>query len=152
GVGSVRAGRGSGRRGERDAQDAARAREPGPLRRRVDDPRHGVGRRRRSAGRRRLPRARGAKLSMSAYTPHTADDVAAMLEAVGAPSLDALVAHVPAGLRDHAHVDLPPGLSEPELRRTMAALAGRNTRVPDDAVFLGAGAYAHVSPGVVNHV
>jgi glycine dehydrogenase subunit 1 len=89
---------------------------------------------------------------MSAYTPHTDDDVAAMLEAVGAPSLDALIAHVPAGLRDHARIDLAPGLTEPELRRAMAALADRNTRVPDDAVFLGAGAYAHLSPGVVNHV
>jgi glycine dehydrogenase subunit 1 len=89
---------------------------------------------------------------MSAYTPHTPDDVAAMLEAIGAPSLEALIAHVPAALRERARIDLAPGLDEPELRRVMQALAERNTRVPDTAVFLGAGAYPHVTPTVVDHV
>jgi glycine dehydrogenase subunit 1 len=89
---------------------------------------------------------------MSAYTPHTTDDVAAMLDVIGAPSLDALVAHVPAALRERAHVDLPPGLTEPELRRVMEGLADRNTCVPETAVFLGAGAYPHLTPTVVDHV
>jgi glycine dehydrogenase subunit 1 len=89
---------------------------------------------------------------MSAYTPHTADDVAAMLEVVGAPSIEALIAHVPAALRQRARVDLAPGLSEPDLRRAMERLAGRNTGVREEAVFLGAGAYPHLAPAVVNHV
>ena len=89
---------------------------------------------------------------MSAYTPHTPDDVAAMLEVIGAPSLDALVAHVPAALRRRARIELAAGLTEPDLRRAMEALAERNTRVPDTAVFLGAGAYPHVTPTVVDHV
>ena len=89
---------------------------------------------------------------MSAYTPHTPADVAAMLDAIGAGSIDALVAHVPAALRDRARVDLPPGLTEPALRRAMGQLAERNTRIADDAVFLGAGAYPHLAPTVVNHV
>ena len=87
---------------------------------------------------------------MSAYTPHTPDDVAAMLAAIGVESIDALVAHVPAALREHARVDLAPGLSEPALRRAMERLAERNLRVPSTAVFLGAGAYPHVAPTVVN--
>ena len=89
---------------------------------------------------------------MSAYTPHTAADVAAMLDAIGAGSFDDLLAHVPAGLRARARIELPPGLTEPDLRRTMAALAARNASPPDTDVFLGGGAYPHVAPGVVNHV
>ena len=75
---------------------------------------------------------------MSAYVPHTPGDIAAMLEAIGVGSLDDLVAHVPAGLRANASVDLAPGLTEPELRARFAALAGSNGR-DDLAVFLGAG-------------
>jgi glycine dehydrogenase subunit 1 len=88
---------------------------------------------------------------VSAYTPHTPGDVAAMLAAIGAGSLDDLVAHVPDRLRATAAVALPAGLTEPELRERFAALAARN--VGDGAaVFLGAGAYPHHVPAVVNQV
>jgi glycine dehydrogenase subunit 1 len=89
---------------------------------------------------------------MSAYTPHTPGDVAAMLAVIGAASLDELVAQVPARLRERARIDLPPGLAEPELRGAMAALAARNTGPAESAVFLGAGAYPHAVPSVVNQV
>jgi glycine dehydrogenase subunit 1 len=89
---------------------------------------------------------------MSAYTPHTPDDVQAMLATIGATSLDALIAHVPAGLRERARIALAPGLTEPDLRRAMERLAGRNAALDPSAVFLGAGAYPHVAPSVVNHV
>jgi glycine dehydrogenase subunit 1 len=89
---------------------------------------------------------------MSAYTPHTRADVDAMLAAVGAAALDDLVAHVPATIRARARIDLDPGLTEPDLRRIMEHLAARNSGVDPAAVFLGAGAYPHVAPSVVNHV
>jgi glycine dehydrogenase subunit 1 len=89
---------------------------------------------------------------MSAYTPHTPDDVQAMLAVVGATSLDALIAHVPAALRERARIALAPGLTEPDLRRAMERLAARNATLDPSAVFLGAGAYPHVAPSVVNHV
>ena len=41
---------------------------------------------------------------MSAYTPHTPGDIAAMLEAIGVGSLDELVAQVPERLRATAGV------------------------------------------------
>jgi glycine dehydrogenase subunit 1 len=88
---------------------------------------------------------------VSAYVPHTPADIAAMLEAIGAGSLDDLIAHVPASLRDHAAVDLAPGLTEPELRARFAALAASNAR-DDLAVFLGAGSYPHFVPAVVNQI
>src|SRR5262249_33896665 len=105
-----------------------------------------------SARRRSVPDARAARaVAVSAYVPHTPGDIAAMLEAIGVGSLDDLVAHVPAGLRSKAAVELPPGLTEPDLRARFAALAASNGR-DDLAVFLGAGSYPHFVPAVVNQI
>jgi glycine dehydrogenase subunit 1 len=74
-----------------------------------------------------------------------------MLEAIGAGSLDELIAQVPERLRATAGVALPPGLGEPELRARFAALAARNAG-EGVATFLGAGAYPHHVPAVVNQM
>ena len=88
---------------------------------------------------------------MNAYTPHTPAEIASMLRAIGVESLDDLVAQVPAGLRERAGVELPSGLTEPELRERFAALAARNAG-DGAAVFLGAGAYPHHAAAVVNQI
>jgi glycine dehydrogenase subunit 1 len=83
------------------------------------------------------------------YGPHTADDRARMLEAVGIPSVDALFDDIPEALRSS-----PLRLDDPEPELNLAArlqrLAGRN-RV-DLASFLGAGAYRHWSPPTVDQM
>src|SRR5690242_19606025 len=84
------------------------------------------------------------------YTPHTAAEVTAMLEAIGVPSVAALVEHVPAELRATAALDLPTGLDERALRSDLAALAGRNRA--DGLTFLGAGAYPHFIPAAVEQL
>jgi glycine dehydrogenase subunit 1 len=89
---------------------------------------------------------------VSTYTPHTAADVASMLEVIGAGSIDQLFAHIPQQLRARGAVDLPAGMSEPELRQTMEALAAASTGVPGTTAFLGAGAYPHAIPAVVDHM
>ena len=43
------------------------------------------------------------------YTPHTTSEVESMLATVGASSLEALVAHIPAALRERATLALPVG-------------------------------------------
>jgi len=86
------------------------------------------------------------------YAPHTDADVAAMLATIGVASIDDLFAHVPAGLRARAAIDLPAGLSEPELHAELRRLAERNRRATDAAVFLGAGAYPHWIPAVVDQI
>jgi glycine dehydrogenase subunit 1 len=88
---------------------------------------------------------------VSGYTPHTAADVAAMLDAIGVGSLEALFAHVPAGLQARATIPLPPGTSEPELRRRFETLAARNTGAAA-ALFIGAGAYNHAVPAFVDQI
>jgi len=84
------------------------------------------------------------------YTPHSPGDVDAMLAAIGVESIDALLAHVPEGLRARAAIDLPAGLTEPALRRHLEELAGRNAS--NAATFLGAGAYPHWRPAVVDQI
>jgi glycine dehydrogenase subunit 1 len=89
---------------------------------------------------------------VSGYTPHSPSDVAAMLAAIGVESVDDLFAHVPARLRSQATIDLPAGQTEVELRRALESLAARNTGATGAAVFLGAGAYPHVVPAVVDQI
>src|SRR6478736_4798817 len=83
------------------------------------------------------------------YGPHTADDRARMLATIGVASIDALFADIPAELRA-SPLDLPEPEPELPLTERLQALAGRN-RV-DLASFLGAGAYRHFSPPVVDQM
>jgi len=83
------------------------------------------------------------------YGPHAADDRARMLSAIGISSVDALFEDIPEALRaSELRLDEP----EPELElgARLVELAGRN-RV-DLAHFLGAGAYRHWTPPVVDQM
>lgn len=80
------------------------------------------------------------------FIPHTPDDVAAMLAAVGAPSIDALFDEIPAGLQQPAPAGAPPGLTEWEVARLAQERAQADGRWLS---FLGAGAYEHHIPAAV---
>jgi len=83
------------------------------------------------------------------YGSHTADDRARMLETIGIASVDELFEAIPEALRaGPLRLDGP----EPELELSarLAGLAARN-RV-DLASFLGAGAYRHWTPAVVDQM
>jgi glycine dehydrogenase subunit 1 len=84
-----------------------------------------------------------------AYAPHTPADRDAMLAAIGAASIDDLFADIPGSVRA-TRFDVPPPLTEQEIRRELTRLAGRN-RVPEVS-FLGAGAYRHLVPAAVMEV
>ena len=83
------------------------------------------------------------------YTPHTDGERRAMLDAIGVASLDQLFADVPEHVR-FPELDLPKALSELEVAREMHALAARNRPVDGASSFLGAGAYRHFRPAVVD--
>lgn len=85
------------------------------------------------------------------YIPHTDADRAAMLETIGAGSLDELFDRVPEDLRFPA-LNLPDGQSELEVAAELRGLAAANVHAGDYALFLGAGAYNHFVPSVVNHM
>jgi len=81
-----------------------------------------------------------------AYIPHTEDDVRAMLEAIGAPDIEALFDEIPAGLKIDTLSAVPPALSEMEVGRLMSERAARDGRPLN---FIGAGAYEHHVPAPV---
>jgi glycine dehydrogenase subunit 1 len=84
-----------------------------------------------------------------AYSPHTEADHQRMLAAVGVESIEDLFADIPAAVRASGF-ELPPPLTEQEVRGELSRLAGRN-RIPAVS-FLGAGAYRHLVPSVVVEV
>jgi glycine dehydrogenase subunit 1 len=85
------------------------------------------------------------------YIANTEADRRAMLETVGARSLDDLFADIPKAQRDPP-LRLPPPLSEPELLAELSALAARNRAAGQAACFLGGGAYHHFIPSVVGQI
>ncbi|MCX6021469.1 MAG: aminomethyl-transferring glycine dehydrogenase subunit GcvPA [Chloroflexi bacterium] len=85
------------------------------------------------------------------YIPNTEADRRAMLDRIGAGSVEDLFADIPVGQRISG-LKLPPQLTEMELRRELARLAARNTAVDglgETACFLGGGAYRHYIPSAV---
>ena len=73
-----------------------------------------------------------------------------MLAFLGLDDLDDLFAEVPAALRLAGGLDLPPGVSEPDLDDRLDELARANRPVgPELVCFAGAGAYDHEVPAVV---
>jgi glycine dehydrogenase subunit 1 len=83
------------------------------------------------------------------YVPHSDEDRRAMLSAIGVRSIDALFEDVPQHVRFPA-LDLPPALSEMEARWELEVLADANLTAADGPCFLGAGAYRHFVPAVVD--
>ena len=85
------------------------------------------------------------------YAPHTAAEVAAMLETIGAETIEELFAAVPRGYR-FPRLDLPEGLSEPEVAALFRGYAGANGALDTHSCFLGAGAYHHYTPALIPHL
>jgi len=85
------------------------------------------------------------------FVPHTAAQVREMLAAVGVRDVADLFAGVPQGLREAAAVNLPPGLPEQDVVERLAALSARNHGALSTC-FLGAGAYPHFVPAVVDSI
>jgi glycine dehydrogenase subunit 1 len=84
-----------------------------------------------------------------AYGPHTNEDRARMLAEIGVDSVDDLFADIPMSLRSSG-LELPAPMPEAELAVHLRDLASRN-RV-DLISFLGAGAYRHFTPPVVDQL
>jgi len=86
-----------------------------------------------------------------AYIPHTEDERQQMLAAIGVERIDDLYEAVPAEFR-FPDLDLPEPLSEMEVMDELTALSEANLEVKHVSCFLGAGAYNHFIPSVVDHI
>jgi glycine dehydrogenase subunit 1 len=87
---------------------------------------------------------------LSRYTSATDADRRAMLESIGAASIDELFADIPEGVRLDRPIDLPPGKPEQEVYAYLRELASRNVSADDEITFLGAGMYDHYVPSIVD--
>ena len=85
------------------------------------------------------------------YIPHTESERRQMMAAVGVESIDELFADVPAAVR-FPELDLPEPASELEILEELQLLSEANLNTRQAACFLGAGAYNHHIPSVVDHI
>ena len=86
------------------------------------------------------------------YVQITQADRQAMLQKIGAPSVEALYANLPPQYRLDRDLCLPAARSELSLQRDLAAMAKLNHTATSQACFLGGGAYDHFIPQVVNNM
>ncbi len=87
---------------------------------------------------------------MAGYTSVTPEDLAIMLEAIGAGSIEELFDAIPEGVRLGREIDLPPGEPEQAVYAELRRLAERNVSAEDEITFLGAGMYDHYVPSIID--
>lgn len=86
------------------------------------------------------------------YIPISPTERDAMLKTVGVKTLDDLFDAIPKKHR-FPELDLPPALTEMEAAAHLGDMASTNENVRQDLIsFLGAGAYHHYVPSVVDHM
>jgi glycine dehydrogenase subunit 1 len=85
------------------------------------------------------------------YVPHTDEQRTEMLKVIGVESVADLFVDIPEDLR-YPELNLPPALSEMEVKAELLAMSEQNADFNHYACFLGAGAYNHFVPSVVDHV
>lgn len=85
------------------------------------------------------------------YIPLSKNDIEVMLRRIGLSSLDELFTSIPREIRWEGPLDLPPPLTESELFEYFHDLSRKNS-FPEFLSFLGAGAYAHTIPAVVDYL
>lgn len=86
------------------------------------------------------------------YTFNNAEDERAMLDAIGAASIEELFAPIPDSLRLKRQLDIPAAMGELELTQHMQALAAKNQHAGQKVCFLGGGSYDHFVPAVVDAI
>ena len=83
------------------------------------------------------------------YIPHTDAETEVMLQSIGVKRIEDLFEVVPKAFR-FPDLDLPPALTEMEVVNEMESLSSGNGTVRNLICFLGAGAYHHYIPAVVD--
>jgi glycine dehydrogenase subunit 1 len=84
------------------------------------------------------------------YVPHTPADIEAMLDVIGLDGIGDLFAHLPDQVLLKKPLDLPPGLTEEEVRQYFRQAAGANHGQGELVSFLGGGVYDAIIPAAVD--
>jgi glycine dehydrogenase subunit 1 len=85
------------------------------------------------------------------FNPHTTEDRAEMLKAVGAETVEELFTPVPEKFR-FPTLDLPRSLTEMEAAQRLEQLAGHNVLPAPQDIYLGVGSYQHYVPATVGQI
>jgi glycine dehydrogenase subunit 1 len=85
------------------------------------------------------------------YIPISPTERDAMLETIGVKKIEELFKDVPASHR-FPNLNLPPALTEMEAAAELGEMAAANETTRELISFLGAGAYNHYIPAVVDHI
>jgi glycine cleavage system P protein (glycine dehydrogenase) subunit 1 len=86
------------------------------------------------------------------YLPHTDEDIAVMLKAVGVDTLEDLFSTIPEDCRRKRALSLPESMTEWDLDRHMRVLSRDMASCPKYKVYLGAGSYEHFIPAAVSYL
>lgn len=86
------------------------------------------------------------------YTPNPQAVVNEMLASIGYKDIAELFADIPEEIKLNRKLNLPDGMSEMEVRKHMRELAQQNISTEDYPCFLGAGAYDHYIPSVIDQL
>ncbi len=89
---------------------------------------------------------------MFPYIPNTAEDEKRMLESIGIDSVERLFDDIPDNIKLNRRLDLEAPVSELELLKRMGDFAAQNDSASNLTCFLGAGAYDHYIPTVIDHI
>ena len=85
------------------------------------------------------------------FTPHTKADLDAMLETIGVQNIEELFDCLPAEHK-YPQLELPSALTEMEVLTELQDIAWANDTAHELVSFLGAGAYNHYTPAVVDSI
>lgn len=85
------------------------------------------------------------------FIPHTEAEKEAMLKSIGVADIKDLFTDVPAKFR-FPKLDIPAGVTEMEVLSELSEYANANESIGDLTCFLGAGAYYHYIPAVVDNL
>ena len=86
------------------------------------------------------------------YIQNTKRETEKMLEAIGVKSINDLFASIPDDVKMKGDLNLPPKMSEMALLKHIEELARKNSGANEYVSFLGAGAYNHFTPSLVDSV
>ncbi len=89
---------------------------------------------------------------MSRYIPNTKVQQEKMLQAIGVKNVEQLFDVIPNDVKLTKPLNIPNGLSEMETIKYFSSLASLNKTTDDHVCFLGAGAYDHYIPSVIDHM
>ncbi len=89
---------------------------------------------------------------MFPYIPTTHEDEQEMLKVIGVDSMEDLFSDIPKDMQLNRELNIPKAKSELEVMTYLKSLADKNCSLSKLTNFLGAGAYDHYIPSIVDHI